>query len=256
MQAFVKMERKLQESMRFETYHYAGAQAVKSFGAAITDQNYTNESNLIFVSLDFEGLKDNTGIAEMGIAKVSSHQILSPGNKADIVCFNYALAKHRHRKFLFGDSTRLSPELIERTIVGFFDDLIHDDPQCNIVLVSHGIRNEIRIMDDLGVSIEALPVTGIIDTCCMAADILGFSGSLEDLLTTLRVPARMDMLHCAGNDAHYTLQALLALLDSQYKDKTRQLEKLAKQASPSQWKEEEEEGDWADYLQFDACLQD
>jgi hypothetical protein len=78
-------------------------------------------------------------------------------------------------------------------------------------------------MDDLGISLEALPITGLIDTCYLAVDVLGFSGSLEHLLTALRIPSGMDLLHCAGNDAHYTLQAMLALLDHQYNDKSGRL---------------------------------
>jgi hypothetical protein len=45
----------------------------------------------------------------------------------------------------------------------------------------------------------------------------------------LSIPARLDLLHCAGNDAHYTLQAFLALLQSRYPDNTHRLENLARQ---------------------------
>ena len=256
MEAFVRMERKLLWQIRLEGYHQRGAQAMRSFGAAITGNKSTEESNFVFTSLDFEGSTAKWGITEIGMATISCHQILSPDNDEGITGFNFALAKHKTRKFLFGNTTRISHEIVERTIVDFFDDVIREDPQREIILVSHGIHNEIRILDDLGVGLEALPITGILDTCNLAVDILGFPSSLEHLLTALRIPARMDLLHCAGNDAHYTLQVLLALLNSQYEDKSGRLEKLARQPSPLPSRIEEPGDDWADYLQLDACLQD
>ena len=256
MEVFVRMERKLQWSMRLRPYHHKGAQAIKSVGAAIIGDKSAEASNLMFVSLDFEGMISKWGITEIGIAKIPSHQILLPEQDTGITCFNFALAKHKNRKFLFGNTTRLSSEIVEKTIVDFFSDLIRQDHQHEIILVSHGIHNEIRIMDDLGISLEALPITGLIDTCYLAVDVLGFSGSLEHLLTVLRIPARLDLLHCAGNDAHYTLQALLALLDCQYNDKSGRLGSLARQASPLPSRGEKPDEDWADYLQFDGCLPD
>lgn len=258
MQAFVKMERKLRWRMRLGSYEHAGAQAMKSLGAALSgDKSITGQANVVFVSLDFEGdpLQPKRGMIELGIAKLGSHQLFSESDLG-ITSFNFALKTRRHRKFLFGNSTRLSLELLGRTIVEFFSELNHEDPQREIIFVSHGTTNEIRILDDIGVSLEALPITGIVDMYYLARHILGLSCSLECLLTMLRIPARLDLLHCAGNDAHYTLQALLALLQTQYSDNFGQLERLARQTSPLQpcCLAEMMNEDRADHLELDTCL--
>ena len=159
---------------------------------------------------------------------------------------------------MFGNTPRLSPEIIGRTIVDLFDELHREDPRSEIILVSHGVTNEIRILDDVGVPFDALGVKGIIDIHYIAHDVLGFSTSLESLLKLLRIPVRPQLLHCAGNDAQYTLQSLLAFLQAQFHDSFGQLEELARQENPLQpccfAKKEEQEEDWPDHLGLDACL--
>lgn len=41
---------------------------------------------------------------------------------------------------------------------------------------------------------------------------MGCNASLEGLLNALGIPNEAHTFHCAGNDAHYTMQVLLALL--------------------------------------------
>lgn len=129
---------------------------------------------------------------------------------------------------MFGDSTRLSLELRERTIVDFLTALHQDDPNREIVLISHNVVSEIRVLDAFGLPLEALPIAGILDTCRLALEVLGSKGSLGSLLTTLRIPFPPDLLHCAGNDAHYVLQALLALIQARYGDRFGRLERLSR----------------------------
>lgn len=256
MQAFVKMEHKLLWQMRLESYTQSGAQAIKSLGAALTGDTFTaRQADLVFVSLDFEGSLHQSKISELGVAQIASHQLLSQ-DSSGIAGFNFALAKHRNRKFMFGNTTRFSPHILGKTIVQHLYNLRREDPRREIILVSHGIMNDIRILDDIGVSLEALPVTGIIDTCSLADEIFGSSGSLKSLLTKLRIPTRPNLLHCAGNDAHYTLQALLALLQARYHDNFGQLERLARQESPLPecCFANKTKDDWADHLELDTCL--
>ena len=128
----------------------------------------------------------------------------------------------------------------------------HDELQ-NIDL-GHSIHNEIHNLDHLGIAFEDLPVAGIVDNHRLAFDILGHLPCLKVLLTMLRIPARLDLLHCAGNDAHNALQILLALLQIQYPAGAIRLERLARQEPPVplSWSAKEIDDDWADHLQVDG----
>ena len=101
---------------------------------------------------------------------------------------------------------------------------------------------------------EALPITGIIDTTSLATEVLGSSSSLNSLVNAFRIPLRPHLLHCAGNDAHCTLQALLALLQAQYGDKPGQLERLARpdtSLQPCSFRAKSKD-DWAEHLELDT----
>jgi hypothetical protein len=256
MQAFVKMERKLLSWMLLKSYCDTGAQAIKSLGTAMAgNKPVTEYSSIVFLSLDFEGNRHRSKISEIGMAKLDSRQLLS-ANGSGITSLNFALAKHRNRKFMFGNTTRLYPQIMGKTLVELFRELNHEDSQREIILVSHGTTSEIRVLDEIGVPLETLPVTGIINTCCLAGDALGSSGTLWSLITTLRFPARRDLLHCAGNDAHYALQVLLALLQTRYFDNFEQLERLARQEPPLQpcYFAKKTSDDWTDHPELDANM--
>lgn len=78
MQTFVKIERKLLWRMRLGSYEHAGAQAMKSLGAAFfRGKSITGEANVVFVSLDFEGnpQEPKRGMIELGITKLGGHQL-------------------------------------------------------------------------------------------------------------------------------------------------------------------------------------
>ena len=158
---------------------------------------------------------------------------------------------------MFGNTTRIPSEITAGTVTDPFNELKQEAGERKIVLVGHGIQNEIRIMDQLGFSLETLPVAAIVDAASVAAGLLGSFRSLKHLLMTLCIPARDNLLHCAGNDARYTLQVLLALSQLQYPAHVQRLETLARQDSPlpPSWsKKEESANDWADHLQIDASL--
>ena len=128
-----------------------------------------------------------------------------------------------------------------------------------MVLICHGLQSELRILDDLGVFLEDLPITGVIDTHEVSRDVLGHSGSLEHLLSTLSIPWRYGMMHNAGNDAHYTMRLLLALLQIRHGDPTGCFNELARQPLPERnsWKmsdEMEKEDDWTTNLDCGPIL--
>lgn len=90
---------------------------------------------------------------------------------------------------MFGNTTSLSSEIIARTMSGIFEELACLDHNRKIVLVAHSAHNEARNMEDLGFSIDGLPIAGIADTAQLATKVLGCqTSSLECLLRTLSIP--------------------------------------------------------------------
>lgn len=81
-----------------------------------------------------------------------------------------------------------------------------------VLLVGHDIRHEIRILRQLKFDFSNFDITGSLDTFRIAQQVLPyFSPSLGELLTELQCPR--NWLHNGGNDAHYTLRALLLLAE-------------------------------------------
>lgn len=79
-----------------------------------------------------------------------------------------------------------------------------------VVIVGHGILNELQALQALGFEFER-PPSGTLDTSRVANEVLEcFGGSLGDLLSMLGCP--FNRLHVAGNDANFTLRALLLLV--------------------------------------------
>jgi hypothetical protein len=254
MQYFVKQERKLLSQIRVEPYLAAGKVAMESFGAALTGEHAMEHTKITFVSIDFEGTVVHKGITEFGLAMINLGHAPSSHEHRHINSVNYKVKNRGKPKFMFGNTIRISPEILPRTIIENFSELDNDDAQRKVILIGHGLHNGLRILDDLGVSLEDLPVTGIVDTCDLACDVLGAMASLEQLLVLLSIPARLDLLHCASNDAHYTLQAFLALLQLRYPDSTYRLDRLARQElrSPPTDNVKCESNDWADHLDIDG----
>ena len=77
-----------------------------------------------------------------------------------------------------------------------------------VVLILHGAREDIKVLENLGIDLHAL---FIIDTVKAAQNPLGLSYrySLEKLLEALDIS--FTNLHAAGNDAHFALRAFLMI---------------------------------------------
>ncbi|KAK4580502.1 hypothetical protein LTR86_000705 [Recurvomyces mirabilis] len=182
----------------------------------------------VLVSIDFESFTWlEGGIKEFGVTTLDTRSLFQARVQLPkLHSLNYIFSTNcSRRKFLFGNSQRLGKESIRDLIV---DSLTMPETLPGltgfrrIVLVGHGICNELRCMQDLGLPLDSLPmVVGAIDTLKLAADVLGWSSSLERLAMRLNVPLNRnlagaaDQLHCAGNDANYTWRVLLALLEIQ-----------------------------------------
>jgi hypothetical protein len=79
----------------------------------------------------------------------------------------------------------------------------------NVVLIGHGILNELQALQSLGFEFKRPPF-GILDASRIANKVFQFwGGSLSDLLGVLGCP--FNRLHVARNDTNFTLRALLLL---------------------------------------------
>ena len=82
---------------------------------------------------------------------------------------NFALKNYRNRKFRFGQTTRIHTDILIRTISDSFANLRNEHESRDTLLMCHGVQNELRILDDIGVRIEDLPIIGILDALDTAA---------------------------------------------------------------------------------------
>ncbi|RSL72256.1 hypothetical protein CEP54_000824 [Fusarium duplospermum] len=80
-----------------------------------------------------------------------------------------------------------------------------------IILVAHGPTKERRVLRQLGIR---LGLVDVFDTALMPRELLQvpYAPSLGGLLQRLGIPYEEHLLHVAGNDARFTLQALLMMI--------------------------------------------
>jgi hypothetical protein len=163
----------------------------------------------ILVAIDFEGVSHmKKGVNAFGMTTLDF---------PSLVTTNYGLnCSHRDQNCLFSNTIGTTPELLPRWIINSFESISSEGR--DIVLVGQGIYNELSVLDSLQISLEDLPIAGVVDTVTVAREVLGRGVSLRlrNLIEMLGIEARHDSLHCAGNDTHYTLQVLLALLQKKY----------------------------------------
>ncbi|KAK5691623.1 hypothetical protein LTR97_011617 [Elasticomyces elasticus] len=228
METFVRWEKKLlnidlETQARKERRLSAGRVAMKAFVEALATNTMTVEADFVILSIDFEG-DIKYGVKEFGFAKLDTRDVignaLTPSPEM-ITGHNYALSDERMHGFMFGKTSK-TDEVELATVIR---DVLHvPDEQSNeyststerrLVLVGHALQNELRILDGNGVDVANLhTVLGTMDTC----NSFGRGTTLKNLLASLHVPlplnrySKVVSLHNAGNDAHYTLRALLALL--------------------------------------------
>jgi hypothetical protein len=106
-------------------------------------------------------------------------------------------------RFLFGKSVQ-----IEKNDIGKHINSIYPESR-DVILVGHSLHTELLMLEALHIS---LPFTCGVDTQWIAKEAIPeliHPPSLSYLGNMLSIP--MNFLHCAGNDAHFTLVALLGL---------------------------------------------
>jgi len=118
---------------------------------------------------------------------------------------------------------RLTERILRRDLPQFLKDVISNRSPASIpskvVLVGHNISTELDMMEKLGINLwdtELFSIEGILDISnkgLVEALGLPFSRrpSLVNILEHFGIPFQKYYLHVAGNDAHFTLRALLMI---------------------------------------------
>lgn len=173
--------------------------------------------DIVLVAIDFEnpnaitprGEILNTGI-EVGLAILDTNNLKPTFHDSNniISTYNFAAGSSKFgaaasRRFIFGESSTITTADILSSIEGIV-------PRSrNVILIGFELACDLITLRRLKFDLKS-SIYGIIDTAWVAKEVLpSFRGALEDLLCFLKCP--FGQLHCAGNDAHFTLRALLLL---------------------------------------------
>lgn len=179
-------------------------------------------SDVVLIAIDFEGINTiQSGFAQkkdcqVGLAILDMKEIHEVSPDKLISTYNFATGspsylKKASEKFIFGDTIAIRPS----DIVDRIQSLIPLGR--NIVFVGHGIINDLSVLRALDFQSPAL-LSAVLDTFQVANEVFEFwAGSLSELLVLLG--CSFNRLHCAGNDANFTLKALLLLAARGYTDR-------------------------------------
>jgi hypothetical protein len=181
-------------------------------------------SDVIFVSIDVQAgrnIQSNFKLgpmSQMGIATLDTRQITQTGSNIissqHLVSGDPLYCTKSNKFFLFGtsESHDSDRELLKKKLKESLYQEDREDPKRfrKIILVTHGVHEEMGILENLGFDLDnTTQIVRVLDTQCIAKTVLQLHKSLKlgVLLRELNCP--FGYLHNAGNDAHYTLRALL-----------------------------------------------
>lgn len=172
-------------------------------------------SSMTLIAIDFEnglnitssGPSDfEAGLAILDIDDINAIQTGQAANQA-ISTYNLATGhpdyrQKASRRFVFGETVTFDHK---DEIAAYIESLISRTSR--VILVGHDIRNDLQALDSLQVDYSAFQ---ILDTQRIASKMYPrISLNLRAVLLKLGCP--YERLHCAGNDANFTLRALLLL---------------------------------------------
>lgn len=194
MQAFVKLERSLTRQVYHRDFYSAGQAALELVGCTLANPSQETNPNIVFISIDFEGMWDAKGLKELGIARLDAKSLFSSAGNTEIQTLDYILKRNRRQKFVFGEAARAHEGIRPQIIVACFDELRKSSDVEEIILVMYG-HGELQILEGLGLPLEELGIAGIADTLKLSQLVLGIGGSMEYLVRALHLPICAKLLH-------------------------------------------------------------
>lgn len=206
---------------------------ISSLGLSCTESSPVGSKvsprGAIGVSIDFEGGTE-LAAAVNNIDEVNTEfgvSVLDPlelqdemFNEHRVKSFNFVSGSPRYirrasAKFLFGETTICRPG-------NFLDALFALLPtDRSIVLVVHTVYTERATLKRLGFGMDHPRIAGVVDIWPLSGDVFHTSrglGSLQQIMTELGISWKEGSLHCAGNDAYYTMQSALLLAARGYQE--------------------------------------
>ena len=174
--------------------------------------------DVVFIAIDFECLQNiklDSGqdlSCQVGVAILNTRTFISSPQTA-ISAFNFVVGSPSYclknkRKFRFGESVTIHRNDMRQNLEALISRTR------NNVLVGHDFANESNILQFLGFDLHS-SIVGIIDLQRVASEMLpGVSLKLYNVLEEVDCP--YGGLHNAGNDAYFTLRALLLLAIESY----------------------------------------
>jgi len=187
--------------------------------------------DVVLVSIDFENGRWIKSCAvtgalgdkqcQAGISIFDTKTLSSPSalQEGTLKTFNIGVGKHSpsskgrfNHRFLFGEMRFLKLG----DLSDFMDKFI--DRTRNIILVGHNPHGDLNVLQALGFDLKT-SIIGVLDTEMIANIVLGPSvvrgtRRLRDVLAQLG--CHFEGFHSAGNDANFTLRALLLLAAEHY----------------------------------------
>jgi len=174
-------------------------------------------------------------IREIGISTLDTRDMsLQPSELGSVLQtqnMNWGEGGSKRWSFLFGETKRIFPSEMRECLERSIRKTDAGGRPCKVVVVGHAIGNDLQAMKLIGVDLfdrEQFPdILGILDTfkiatylhsCQKLDSTKGFR--LKHLLECLQIPFKLTLktnvpalsaVHLAGNDANFTLKALLAM---------------------------------------------
>jgi hypothetical protein len=184
-----------------------------------TNSDASPKQRTIFLSIDIESTpRARPRVNEVGVSILDTADLSSPTKPCSQIIRSHnfrTTPKYWYSKptkpFLFGTTQNVPPvelqDLLQRiTLGGARTDPLYESEGVQVVLVGHDIRVDMKIMENCFPGIwENTVVSAVIDLPVLAGELK--LGTVLDQLDIGKEEYRG--LHCGGNDANYTLKALL-----------------------------------------------
>ncbi|KAI9679304.1 MAG: hypothetical protein M1817_005324 [Caeruleum heppii] len=211
---------------------------------ALKPLRYDPDGDVVFVSIDLEAYEHNQSIiTEIGVSTLDTRDLRSypPGLEGQhwhhaIRARHFRISEYSHKvnkkwvrgcpeKFGFGKSEWVRLHEAADVIASCFRFPFSSTSKYasaeqqkgqsqirNIVFVGHDPQSDVKYLQTLGFDIKALPnLWDVVDTASLFRALKHESNkrSLTNILTNLKL--KHEDLHNAGNDACYTLQAMIGI---------------------------------------------
>lgn len=192
-------------------------------------------SDIVFISIDLEVSRQERSkagvplVKEFGIATLDTRRLsclASPSVATGSISTQQFSTSHASKDFLdcdvtdfkecvFADTSFVPQRHLATAITKSLriqDETLRDSGALrDIIIIGHSIKYDLKLLQRLGVNAyEIAPVLAILDTHSITRHLLGPNSATPS--TSFQLGALLAELHNAGNNATYTLHAMLILV--------------------------------------------